>query len=358
MPLICFAIYIFMEWMMNKMPKAVRLVDIAERVGVSTVTVSKALAGKEGVSEEIREKIKRLADEMGYRPGFSMKKGRKATGNIGILIPAKFVDKNNSFYWNLYERVVSRLSAGEYYGILEMVRREDECQLTEPRVMQEGKIDGLILIGQADNRYREMLQKNNKVPVMFLDSYDAVSGDNSVISDGYFGMYLLTNHLIALGHHDIRFVGTINSTSSISDRYFGYCRAMAENSLSVGPDMIIPDRDAEGSVNVLLPKELPTAFACNCDVVASDVINKLKEKGLRVPDDISIVGFDDYVVPGLSAEITTYAVDMDGMARACVERLYRKIHNSHYIPNLKIVSGHLVVRQSTQKISEPERPLE
>lgn len=333
------------------MPKAVRMTDIAARMGVSTVTVSKALAGKEGVSEEIRAKIKILANEMGYHSGFSTKKTPKSTGNIGILIPTEFVDKSNSFYWDMYERVVSRLSTSGYYGILEMVRREDECRLTEPRVMQDSKIDGLILIGQAENAYREVLRTNDKIPVMFLDSYNAISGNDSVISDGYYGMYTVTSYLIALGHKDIRFVGSINSTSSISDRYFGFCRAMSEHGFTVNFDMIIPDRNAEGSLDVMLPEKLPTAFACNCDVVACDVMNKLKDIGYHVPDDISIAGFDDYVFPGLvSTTITTYAVDMDGMARACVDRLLRKIHNPHYVPNLKIVSGHLVIRDSARKI--------
>lgn len=332
------------------MPKSVRMADIAARMGVSTVTVSKALADKEGVSEEIRTKIKMLAGEMGYRPSIPVKKVPKTTGNVGILIPAEFVDKHDSFYWDLYKRVITRLTGSGYYGILEMLQHEEESRLVQPRVLQDSKIDGLILLGQAERSYREMLRSNGKIPVMFLDSYDAASGRDSVISDGYYGMYVVTSYLISLGHKKIYFVGSLNVTSSISDRYFGYCRAMLEHGIAVTPDMVIPDRSAEGLLDIRLPEKLPTAFACNCDVVACDVINRLQNLGLRVPEDISIAGFDDYVYPGLvPTALTTYAVDKDGMARTCVDSLLRKIHNPHYSPNLKIVSGHLVIRDSAKK---------
>lgn len=332
------------------MPKAIRMADIAARMGVSTVTVSKALSGKDGVSDEIREKIKALADEMGYRYGASAQKRPKDTGNVGILIPYGFVEKTNSFYWDMYERVVNRLAANGYFGILEMVRREDEMQAAKPRVLQDGKIDGIILIGQAEPPYLEMLQ-NSRLPVMFLDFYDAVSGHSCVISDGYYGMYTVTNYLISMGHRNIHFVGSIHSTSSICDRYFGYCRAMMEHGIPVTDAMVLPDRGGDGVLSIHLPEKLPTAYVCNCDMVAGSVINQLKERGVRVPEDISIAGFDDFMFPGLiRMGVTTYAVDMDGMTRACVENLLRKMRNPDYVPNLKIISGRLVIRGSVRKI--------
>ncbi|MVB12398.1 HTH-type transcriptional repressor PurR [Caprobacter fermentans] len=332
------------------MPKTIRMADIAARMGVSTVTVSKALSGKDGVSDEIREKIKLLADEMGYHYGTSTKKGPKDTGNIGILIPYGFVEKTKSFYWDMYEHVVNRLSTNGYFGILEMVRREDELQVAKPRVLQDGKIDGIILIGQAEPPYLKMLQ-NSELPVMFLDFYDAASGQNCVISDGYYGMYTVTNYLISMGHREIHFIGSIHSTSSISDRYFGYCRAMMEHSIPVTEEMVVPDRGEDGVMSIHLPEKLPTAYVCNCDMVAGNVINQLKKRGICVPEDISVVGFDDFMFPGLvQQDVTTYAVDMEGMARSCVESLLRKVRNSNYIPNLKIVSGRLVIRSSVRRI--------
>lgn len=333
------------------MPKAVRMADIAAKIGVSTVTVSKALAGKDGVSEEIREKIKEMAVKMGYSTE-TEKKYPKKTGNIGILIPSEYIEKNRSFYWKMYENLIKRLTSLEYYGILEILQRDIEKQIIEPRIIQDGKIDGLIVIGQTSSAYRDMLCKNKKVPIMFLDSYDAIDGNNSIISDGYYGMYMVTSHLIQLGHRDIWFIGNMNVTSSISDRLFGYKRAMAEHGFTVTPEMILSDRDENGRFMIQLPDSLPTAFACNCDAAACETINKLRERNISVPDDISVAGFDDYVPELTTFAITTYAVDTDSMARTCIDRLLKKIRNPNYISTLKIVSGHLIIRDSTKNVNK------
>lgn len=335
------------------MPKAVRMADIARKVGVSTVTVSKALADKDGVSEEIRAKIKETAQEMGYQQGAASRRARTgSTGNIGILVAARFVhDGANSFYWELYQRVVSRLLTANYYGILELLPEETERQLALPHVLQDGKIDGLIVIGQVSSDYRRMLQEKMLVPTVFLDTYDSGDTGCSVISDGYYGMYLVTSYVLARGHRKVHFVGTLDATSSISDRYFGYCRAMMEHGLSVTPEMVLPDRDEHGSLRFALPQELPSAYVCNCDITAYQLISQLKERGLQVPADISVAGFDDFRVPYISVpEITTYAVNMSGMARTCVDALQQQIHHQHPVAGIKIVSGHLVTRDSVRQL--------
>lgn len=336
------------------MPKAVRMADIAQKIGVSTVTVSKALADKDGVSDEIRAKIKETAQQMGYQQTSSTHKSRQGgTGNIGILVAARFVDAgSNSFYWELYEKVVSRLLGSDYYGILELLQEETEQGLVLPRVLQDNKIDGLVVIGQISDDYRRMLQEKMLVPTVFLDAYDSCGTGCSVISDGYYGMYAVTNYVLSMGHRDIHFVGTINATSSISDRYFGYCRAMTEHGIAVTPEMVLPDRDEHGDIRFSLPEKFPTAYVCNCDITAYKLIDQLKERGLSVPEDISIAGFDNYSVPYISApDITTYAVDMAGMARACVDALLHQIHHKHTTAGMKIISGQLVVRSSVKNRS-------
>lgn len=337
------------------MAKTVRLADIANKIGVSTVTVSKALADKEGVGEELRKKIKKLAMEMGYRQKTpsNVKSGSK-TGNIGIVIPARFVDQKYSFYWDMYERVVNWLTYFGYYGILEILKCEDEEALALPRIVNDNKVDGLIIMGQVHPEYMQLIYEEKHVPVIFLDAYNSYFGCDAVISDGYYGMYMVTNYLIEKGHQDIAFVGTISATSSISDRYFGYCRAMLERGIEVTKDMVIPDRDLEtGIVKVALPKKLPTAFACNCDMTAYQLINVLKEEGYRVPEDISVVGFDNYILSEISnPKITTYEVDMDGMAKASAERLIKKINNKSYNPGLKITVGKIIVKESVRDLNE------
>lgn len=345
------------------MGKAVRMADIAARIGVSTVTVSKALAGKDGVSDEIREKIKALAKEMGYRSAGYGTRAVKKTGNIGILIPTHFIEKGRSFYWKLYESMVRKLAENGYYGILEIVQHEEEQGLAEPHTLQDRKIDGIVLIGPVESAYRDMLRKVPDIPVLFLDSYDVFNANDGIISDGYHGMCTVTKHLIELGHRDICFVGSLNVTSSINDRYSGYCRAMLEYGVSVTPRMVLPDRTPEGDVRIELPEAfaqaMPTAFVCNCDTTACLLVHTLRERGLRVPEDVSVAGFDDYVYPGFEdISLTTYAVDTDAMVQACVGRLMKKIANPRSALELETIPGHLIVRKTTApvRIAEPGGP--
>lgn len=336
------------------MAKTVRLSDIAQRLGVSNVTVSKALADKEGVSEELRRTIKKVAIEMGYRPKTpgTVKKGGR-TGNIGILIPGRFVDQKYSFYWDMYERVISWLTFYGYYGILEILKSDDENTLNLPRIVKDAKVDGLIVMGQVKQEYLQCLSREDNLAVIFLDAYNSYYGCDAIISDGYYGMYMMTNYLIKMGHRDIYFVGTISATSSISDRYFGYSRAMLEEGITVTEDMIVPDRDiSTGILKVSIPEKLPSAFACNCDTVAYELILALKEKGVRVPEDVSVVGFDNYILSEISSpRITTYEVDMDGMAKASAERLIKKIDDPSYNPGLKITVGKVIVKDSVKELN-------
>lgn len=336
------------------MAKAVRLADIAEKLGVSNVTVSKALADKEGVSDDLRRQIKKLAVEMGYRiktPG-TIRKGSK-TGNVGVLIPERFVGQKYSFYWDMYERVINWLTYYGYYGILEILKSEEEDRLSLPRIINDNKVDGLIIMGQVKPRYMKCIYEEEKIPVIFLDAYNSYYGCDSIISDGYYGMYMMTNYLIKKGHRDITFVGTVSATSSISDRFFGYSRAMLEMGITVTNDMILPDRDLEtGVLKIELPDKLPSAFACNCDNTAYHMICELKDRGVRIPEDVSVVGFDNYILSEISnPRITTYEVDMDGMAKASAERLIKKINNRTYNPGLKITVGKIIVKDSVRDLT-------
>lgn len=335
------------------MAKAVKLEDIAKQVGVSNVTVSKALSGKSGVSEELRQRIKELAKEMGYVPISSQKlKEKKGTGNIGVLVPERFIGNGTSFYWAIYQNVVTKLQLKGYYAILEILDIGDEEACNLPKMIQDEKIDGLIMIGQVNATYSQYIWKNSSVPVTFLDFYDTHMDYDTVISDGFYGMYVLTDYLIKMGHKNIGFVGTLLSTSSITDRYFGYRKALFENNIPENPNWLINDRNEEGNnIELILPEELPTAFACNNDLAASLLITKLKEKGISVPGDVSVVGFDNYLYPNVTnAQITTYEVEIDKMAELGVKTLIRKINHKEYVKGVQIITGHMVVKDTVRSI--------
>ena len=333
------------------MAKDVTLADIASRVGVSNVAVSKALSGKPGVSQELRSKIKKIAEEMGYVSNAAGKAASNETGNIGVIIPERFYGDSFSFYGRLYEKVVRALYENEYYGILEMLGKEEEESGILPKVMQDEKVDGLILLGQMEDGYIKRMVSQTRLPVIFLDTYVPFAEVDTVISDGYYGMYLLTNLLIARGHRQIGYVGNVDATSSIADRYWGYRRALRENRIEFEADWEIVDRDKYGKTYdriVDSPKGLD-AFVCNCDYTAYIVIKNLEEAGYRVPEDISVVGFDNFLPAGVTeSRITSYEVNTEQMARLSVKSLIRKIGTKRYAGGIQIVTGRIVEKETVK----------
>lgn len=174
----------------------------------------------------------------------------------------------------------------------------------------------------------------------------------SVMADNYYGMYKMVNYLIEQGHREIAYVGTLMASNSITDRYFGYRKALLESGLEADPDWIIDDRTMEGQIgNIRLPKRMPTAFACNCDLTASELVNLLEAKGYRVPEDISIVGFDNYLYEGLcDITITSYEVDIKEMVRCAIKIVVSLAEQRGTPADMRLVSGKVVVKESVRRI--------
>ncbi len=333
--------------------KKVRLSDIAEKLKISTVTVSKALSDKEGVGDELREQIKQVAEKMGYQTKKSALSGKKdgATGNIGILIPSRFFSPNVSYYWHIFNTLSSELLTCNYYSIMELLSDTDEKNCTLPRMIQDKKIDGLIILGQTSDLYLEALNKTFSDFILF-DFYSAKLPFDSVSNDNYFCSYMMTNFVISQGHKKIRFVGNFGATTSISDRFMGFQKAMLENHLVCPPEEILDDRDEHGAtIKIKLPpeKNMPTAFVCNCDETAVNLIIALEEKGYKVPQDISVAGFDNYLPQKKTpVELTTVYIKPEDSTKIAAELIINKITGKPYIKGRHLVSGSLVIRDSVK----------
>lgn len=334
------------------MAKEVRMADIAKQLGVSTVTVSKALSDQKGVSEEMREKIKQLAEELGYKSASAAKRETKRSYNIGILMEEFYIEKYATFYWEFYQKINTSASKENCFVILEVLNIENEKELIEPKIIQENKIDGLIILGRVPTEYLAMLQKKSRIPIVYMDFYDQKVKSDSVISNSFYGTYHITNYLFEMGHQEIGFVGTVLATESIMDRYLGYQKAMIEHGVKIREEWIIPDREQTACIyeQFPLPEKLPTAFVCNSDLSASRLVRCLQERGLQVPQDISVVGYDDYLYPGLcDVGLTTYSVDMDRMAKIGMEILIDRINGGQEHVGMQVVEGDLVIRESVKQ---------
>lgn len=339
------------------MVKAVKLADIAERLGVSVVTVSKALSNQKGVSEELRAKIKLLADEMGYVPVHMRSGEGMRSYTIGIITFEYYFRRSESFYWKMYRELATCAVKKNCFTMLEVVPADDEAACVRPRIIENERVDGIIVIGKPKARYLSELYRNKRMPMVFLDFYDNKGIVDSVISEGFYGMYRMTDYLIKNGHSRIAFVGTRMYTESITDRYFGYCKALLENGIEQREDWIIQDRDNSDGIiglgyKLVFPSDMPTAFACNNDVTAYALIKQLEEKGYQVPRDISVVGYDDYLYPEYGeSKLTTYLVDTGEMAKAALSCIVKRIENLAVNAGIHVVSGRLVERETVKKIN-------
>lgn len=332
--------------------KKVKLEDIAQRIGVSIVTVSNALKGKKGVSDEMREKIVRTAQEMGYQ-GASQAKKPRSSYIIGVIVAEKYVKEFPSFYMDIYQRIAREAVKKGHLTVLEVVTPEKE-NLEKPfEPFLEKKTAGLILIGELRMEYIQAIRKNYDIPVVCVDYYDVYEDMDYIVTDGFGGMNCMTELLLEEGYRDLMFAGTPAATKNITDRYLGYCKALEKAGIRDAQDHILPDRDFQNGdyrIDIELPEKLPEAFVCNCDKTAGILIEKLLERGLRVPEDVSVVGFDDYKAQLTgNLQLTTYENDERVIAQISMNTLLKRIESGHRAQGVRIVEGRIVEGNTVKK---------
>ena len=335
------------------MAKSVKMSDIAERLNVSTVTVSKALSDQKGVSDEMRNKIKNLALEMGYQKPIAKQEDRNRSFNVGVIVPEDYIEKYQTFYWEMYQEINMAAVKNNSFVMLEVLNAADEKASIPPKLLKENKIDGLVVLGGLQSGYLKMIKEHYATPTVYLDFYDQNIKEDCVVSNSFYGTYTLTNYLFDKGHSNIGFVGTVLATKSITDRYLGYMKSLIEHGKTVREDWVLDDRDSErhNFQRFLFPEEMPTAFVCNCDTIASWVIRELEREGYRVPEDVSVVGFDDFLYPGLcNIPLTTYAVNMTKMAETCVRLLLKKMTGGETSEGMHLIEGNFIERKSVRAI--------
>ncbi|MDR2043988.1 MAG: LacI family DNA-binding transcriptional regulator [Clostridium sp.] len=307
--------------------KTVSMQRIADQLGISKVTVSKALNEKEGVSDELKDKIVRTAKNLGY---FLPSYGQRQSKRIGIVVNARFASGSDSgkFYMGMYERIMDELRKISYFGAMVTPDRESIVREIET-IERNSMFDGMILLGILDPEVKKRMGAI-KLPVIYVDVYDETGQVDSVVTENIYSTYRLGKYLAKLGHEEIGFVGTVGATTSITDRYLGYKRAVIEQGRPVRPEWILPDRTMDGqAIEIELPEELPTAFLCNCDETAFRLVRILKDRGLRVPEDVSVVGFDNDIYATLcEPQLTTVAVNVEDIGRMAARRMKRNIERT------------------------------
>lgn len=334
------------------MNKKVTMRDIAAKLNISVVAVSKALSDKRGVSDELRNKVKRTAEEMGYKIGETSQKKRSYSNNIGIIVAERYLSEN-SFYSRFIRSISTNLQKHEYYAFFHTLTERNEESVILPEIFFRQSVDGIIVLGQISDKYTRAVI-GTKIPVVFLDFYNDLTSNSCIVCNSFYAVYEMTNYLIRNGHTNIAFVGNIHATSSIQDRYLGYMKSLIEHKIELHDYYVISDRDAETGrfIDLKLPLIMPTAFVCNCDEAAYRLINLLRENGYRVPEDISVTGFDNSVYSNISVpNITTVEVDTAKMSEIAVEALLARVKSTAYPIGMIQIKGKIVYKDSVMSLN-------
>jgi LacI family transcriptional regulator len=275
--------------------------DVAKRAGVSAMTVSRVVNGSGATSLETRARVEAAIEELGYVPNALARQLRsKRTKTIALVVS----DISNPFFTTI-ARGVEDVAVGHGFSV--MYCNTDESETEEEqylRMLVERQIDGVLLVPARSSGESFRLLHAQGVPVVVLDRRVAARNVDTVRCDSEAGAYALARHLLDLGHRDIAMLTGRRTISTSVDRVAGCRRALEEAGLELpdervhfGGFMFGKSNQADGhrmASEVLdAPGARPTAFFCANNFIAFGAIRALRERGVRVPDDVSIVAFDD-----------------------------------------------------------------
>ncbi len=323
--------------------------DIAKMAKVAPSTVSRALNNKGRMSNATRERILRLAQELGYHPNINAKGlATNRTGNIGIIIHRRHKPLPGSFY-DFYGTIIIGVEEEAGNQGYNFIFSSVDSEPVVPRCVQERRVDGLVIMGCDISRDLILKLKDDGVPLVLVDHH--MEGVDSVAVDNTGGAYKAVEYLIELGHREIGFIAERLTDLSFEERFEGYKLALKEHGLRYDPALIAegfkrPDHGYVAMKKLLEQGTLSAVFAAN-DSTAVGAIRAIKEEGLRVPDDIAVVGFDD---GGLASQavppLTTVRVYREKMASAAAKRLIELIENPDQSPVQLTLPTKLIVRES------------
>lgn len=333
--------------------KKITMQEIADMLGISKVTVSKALNGKDGVGAELKQKILKIAEESGYQLPSKPRAGDSIGKKIVVFCDDKYFDEADKsyFYVRIYKQIAVELAKRGCIASLLTLKKEEGYE-SASLFLKNQELDGIILLGKLEEAFHEIV-RSTAIPRIYVDSDRERRDGDEVLIENFYSTYALTRHLLENGHREIGFVGTICATQSIRDRYLGFCRAMMEYRLPIRREWVVEDRTEENEwIEMRLPEQLPTAFVCNCDSSAYYLEQQLTGMGMHIPEHISIVGFDDDSFAELCVTpLTTVAINVADMAWKTANTLLERIADPDAEQNrVLMVDTSIICRESVRKL--------
>lgn len=331
--------------------------DVARLAEVSPATVSYVLNGKRSISTDTKQRVLAAAKSLDYVPDLNAQGlSRRDSRLIGVVVPQTEPGDRLMFQNSFYGEILGSI---EYYArihgfhILISATDANDSYLT---LAKKRNLDGIIVIGMyPDEFYQQM--KQTHIPIVLIDSYCNDHYYHNVRIDDAYGSYLATSHCLSMGHRDIAFfTGCVKENGVMKKRLTGYRQALEEYGICYRPEYVFEGQiEFESGVELaqkLIEKKLPTtAVVCAADILAMGAMKGVSNHGLRIPEDISIVGFDDlemskYLIPGL----TTVKQQISLKGQKAVELLLKHIEDPNLTKQEEILPLQIIPRGSVKKL--------
>jgi LacI family transcriptional regulator len=335
---------------MSKSDRNVGLRDVAKMAGVSTATVSRAMNNPDTVSPELRTRIASVVRHLGWVPhGAARALATRRTGTIGAVFPTL----THGDFARAIQALQDELSKSGYTLLLACSEYNQEQEFQQIRKLIERGVDALILVGEAHHEDLYDFLTKQKVPYVNTFVYNPASHGTCVGPDNRKALYRLTQYLIGLGH---RRFGVVAQSTANNDRaqarLEGVRDALAEHSIA-----ILPAHFAEGfwGVNegrqlfrrIMAHKPWPTAVICGNAYLTVGALLESQAMGIRVPQEMSIVGYDDIeIMSELPTAITTVRVSSDEVGRRAARLLVARLEGKEFDPGFEC-DAEIIVRASS-----------
>ncbi len=312
----------------------VTMKDIAKAAGVSSATVSRAMKGSGYIGKDMKTKILSIADSLGYVVDANAQSMRTGTTNtIGVIV----CDIRNSFFSMVLMEMIQELKESGYTVVLGYSNEDGATELSNLKMMLASRVAGIIFtpVSNENESYIHSLHGNG-IPILQLyrRAYEEL---NSIVVDDERGAYLATSHLIQNGHTDILMLGVDSDISP--NRTNGYMTAMNEAHIPIKKNLMLkfqPNEDIKIEVRNVIERCRPTAIVAGTNTFGLDVFAVCHQLGLHVPNDISLVVFDD--VPWVqSFDITAIAQPVGGITVTAIHTLINWIKRAG-MENAEVVS--------------------
>ena len=334
------------------------LEDVAQRAGTSVATAGRALGGYGKVAAETRDRVVAAARQLNYHPNALARSiKQRSTSTIGLIIG----NICNSFFARIVRAVETTVMR---YGCKVIVCDTDERienELDHARTLLEHRVDGIIVSPTASET-GELCRATKEIYgvrmlTVFIDR--AVKGAKipTVVSDNVAAAYEATTHFIRLGHKRIGVVIGRRTLDSMTSRVEGYRRALLENRITFDESLIVDAVDVGVEAGYRATKKLiernhrPTALLVLNNLLVIGALNAIKEKGLMIPGDVALIGWDDFdAAPHLQKPLTVVEQPADAMGSIAAEQLMKMRSEEAVDPSLHIVlKSTLIIRESSEK---------